>query len=164
MDFLMQVSFKFQSSTVPTEYFILAPKGCTTHTCVTLPILCASVEVMSLHGHSGKVTTQERAELKIKYGINMKSNDKVFRLDSYTRYTVMHRDITLMTVSRYVTNQSVFAVPLLQLCEIRIFFFLYVHMYSVGNNTCPLNFIRGYDRVTETYRMMQEALGNSIIK
>jgi hypothetical protein len=87
------------------------------------------VEVRSLHRHSGRVTTLESAELKIKYGINMKSKDNIFRLDSHTRYTVMHRDITLMTVSGYVTNQSVFTVPL-QLHVIRIFF--YVQMYSVG--------------------------------
>jgi len=105
------------------------------------------VEVRSLHGHSGRVPTLESAELKIKYGINMKSNDNMFKLDSHTRYTVMHRDITLMTVSGYVTNQI----------------FFYVNMYSVGNNTCPLN-LRGNDRVTVTYRLMQEALGNSVIK
>jgi hypothetical protein len=70
-----------------------------------------------------------------------------------------------MTVSRYDTNQSVFTDPLLQLCEIRMFLFcLYVRTYSVENNTCSLNHMRGYDRVTESYRMMQEALGNSIIK
>jgi hypothetical protein len=106
------------------------------------------VEVRSLHGHLSRVTTLESAELKIKYGINMKSNDNIFRLDSHTRYTVMHRDTNLKTVSGYVTNQSVFTVPLLQLCIIRFFF--YVHMYSVGNNTCPLNF-RQNDRMTETY-------------
>jgi len=57
----------------------------------------------------------------------MKSNGKTFRLDSHTRYTVMYRDITLMTVSGYVTNQSVFTVPLPQLCEIR--FFLRAHVF-----------------------------------
>ena len=119
------------------------------------------MEVRSLHGHSGRMTTLETAELKIKYGINMKSNDYMFRLDSHTRYTVMHRDITLMTVSGYITNQSVFTVPLLQLCAIRIFFL--VHMYAVGNNTYPLN-LRRNERVTETYQLMQEALGNSVIK
>jgi hypothetical protein len=123
------------------------------------------VEVISLHGHSGKVTTHESAELNIKYGTNMKSSYKVFRLDSHTRYTAMHREITLMTVSRYDTNQSVFTDILLQLCEIRMFLFcLYVRTYSVGNNTCSLNRMRGYDRVTQTYRMMQETLGNSITK
>jgi hypothetical protein len=83
---------------------------------------------MSIHGYPGKVTTQESAELKIKYGINMKSNYKVLRLDSHTRYTVMQRNITLMTASRYVTNQSVFTDPLLQLCEIR-FFFVCAHVF-----------------------------------
>jgi hypothetical protein len=56
------------------------------------------VEVKSLHGQSGRVTTLESAELKIKYGINMKSNDNMFRLDSHTRYTAMQRDIILMSV------------------------------------------------------------------
>jgi len=74
---------------------------------------------------------------------------------------IMYRDITLMTVSGYVTNQSVFTVPLHQLREIRFFF--YVYMYFVGNNTCPLN-LRENDTTTETYRLMQKALGNSVIK
>jgi hypothetical protein len=119
------------------------------------------VEVRSLHGHSGRVTTLESAELKIKYGINVKSKDNIFRLDSHTRYTVMHRDITLMTVSVYVINQSVFTVPLIQLCVNR-FFFLCANVFC-WKNTCPLN-LRGNDGVTETYRLMQKALGNSVIK
>jgi hypothetical protein len=106
------------------------------------------------------LTTLESAELKIKYGINMKSKNSIFRLDSHTRYTVMHKDKTLMTVSGYVTNQSAFTVPLLQLCVIRIFLYANVFYWK---NTCPLN-LRGNDGVTETYRLMQEALGNSVIK
>lgn len=69
-----------------------------------------------------------------------------------------------MTVSGYVTNQSVFTIYNSTSSVVCDQNFFYVHnMYSVGNNTCPLN-LRGNDRVTETYRLMQEELGNSVIK